>query len=367
MKPNSDTRMARRPTFPIKYSRLPWKIALEEAVSTSKFNATATLPSSDATSELPYVDHEYVNDVRNRLLDITARVDAMDHAGVALAVISLAMPGIEGIFDAKDAVRIAREVNDEIHDTYTTGKYSERFRAFGCVAMQNPAEAAREAERCVKQLNCLGILVNGFCNLGGPDRVQYLDEPRCEPFWAKMEELDVPLYLHPRIPPPSQMRAYDGYKFLAGSPWGFGVETATHAIRLMVSGLFDRHPRLKIILGHCGEGLPFSLYRIDHRIRHFQPEQLHCKLSLQEYWQRNFWVTTAGVMSDSTLGQTLQLCGEERVMWSVDYPFEDYDEIGTWFDCLEMNPSTKANIGWRNAQKLFGLEKLPAYEQPLSR
>ena len=361
MESNNDSQSARRPTFSVRDSRLPWKIALEEAVGTSVFNATTTLPPSENTSEIPYVDHQYAYDVRNRLSNLTARVEAMNRAGVALAIVSLAMPGIEGIFDTGDAVRTAREVNDEIHRMYTTGRYGDRFRAFGCVAMQDPAEAAREAERCIKRLGCLGILLNGFCNLGGPDHVQYLDEPCCEPFWAKMEELDVPLYLHPRIPPPNQMRAFEGYKFLAGSPWGFGVETATHAIRLMVSGLFDRHPRLKIILGHCGEGLPFSLYRIDHRIRHFQPSQLPCNLTLQEYWQRNFWVTTAGVMSDSALAQTLQLCGEERVMWSVDYPFEDYDEIGTWFDRLEMNPSTKANIGWRNAQKLFGMKELPAH------
>ena len=202
----------------------------------------------------------------------------------------------------------------------------------------------------------MGVLVNGYSNIRGVGTVQYLDEPVCEPFWQKLEELDVPLYLHPRIPPPDQMRIYQGYEFLAGSPWGFGVETAAHAIRLMASGLFDRHPRLKVILGHCGEGLPFSLYRIDHRIRHFQAGLRPCKLRMQDYWERNFWVTTSGVISDGAFAQTLKQCGEDRVMWSADYPYEDYDETAQWFDCLEMSENTKANIGWKYAENLFKLK-----------
>lgn len=348
---------ASRPTFHPTDYRFPQKIALEEAVGTDVFNATATLPPHSNTSELPYVDAKYVADVKDRLFNIEKRIEAMNRAGVDLAIVSLAMPGIEGIFDSATAVKMAKEVNDEICAKYTAGRYADRFRSLACVPLQDPAAAISELERCIRRLGCVGVLVNGFVNKGDADEVQYLDDDCFEPFWSKVEELDVPLYLHPRIPSPNQMRAYKCYEFLAGSPWGFGVETATHALRLMVSGLFDRHPRLKIILGHCGEGLPFSLYRVDHRIRHFRPENVRCKLRLQDYWMRNFWVTTAGVMSSSALSQTVQLCGEERVMWSADYPFEDYDEVGGWFDGLEMNRDTKANIGWRNAEKLFKLRQ----------
>lgn len=344
-----------RPTFIAKERKLSQKIALEEAISTTIFNATATLPPVDGTAELPYVDRDYVSDVQNRLLNLETRVEAMDRAGIALAIVSLTMPGIEGIFDSAIAVKMAPKVNDEIYSLYTAGPYANRFRAFGCVPMQDPQAAAVEAERCVKELGFVGILVNGYCNMGSANEVRYFDDQACEPFWAKLEELNVPLYLHPRIPPPNQHRAYEGYRFLAGSPWGFGVETANHAIRLMVSGLFDRHPHLKIILGHCGEGLPFSLHRIDHRIRHFQTDHVQCKLYLQDYWEKNFWITTAGVMSDSAFEQTVKACGEDRIMWSVDYPYEDYDEIGEWFERLEISGSTKANIGWKNAQRLFNL------------
>ena len=345
-----------RPTFIQPGPRTTQKIALEEAIATHVFNATATLPPVSGTAELPYVDTEYMADVKHRLTDVDSRVEAMDQAGIALTVVSLTMPGIEGIFDVATAVETATKVNDEIHQMYNSGKHAHRFRAFGCVPMQDPAAAAKEAERCIKQLGFVGILVNGFSNMGGADSVQYLDEPQCEPFWAKLEELDVPLYLHPRIPPPGQMQVYKGYEFLAGSPWGFGVETAMHAIRLMVSGLFDQHPKLKIILGHCGEGLPFSLYRIDHRMRHFQPQHIACELRLQDYWERNFWITTAGVMSDGAFADTMSACGEDRVLWSVDYPYEDYMELGPWFDGLEMSENTREKVGWLNARQLLKLD-----------
>ncbi|KAF9893243.1 hypothetical protein FE257_011673 [Aspergillus nanangensis] len=344
-----------RPTFHLPSRRTGQKIALEEAISTHVFNPAISLPPVQRTAELPYVNTSYGADVKDRLTNIEARVAAMDKAGVALTVVSLTMPGIEGIFDPAVAVETARKVNDEIHELYTTGPHASRFRAFGCVPMQDPEAAALEATRCVLELGCVGILVNGFSNIGDADTVQYLDEPQCEPFWAKMEELKVPLYLHPRIPPPGQLGPYKGYEFLGGSPWGFGVETANHAIRLMISGLFDRHPNLTVILGHCGEGIPFSLDRIDHRLRHFQSQLVPCKLRLQEYWERNFVITTAGVKSDATFFDTLRTCGEDRLLWSVDYPYEDYDELGEWFDNLELNENSRAKIGWQNARRILNL------------
>jgi len=346
-----------RPTFPVPNRRYPKKIALEEAVSTSVFNATATVPVVKTGSELTYTSGEYNRDVERRLTDFKLRVQSMDEAGVAQTVVSLTMPGIEGVFDADTAVDFARRVNDEIHDVYVAGEHADRFRAFACVPLQRPKAAAAEAIRAVQELGAVGVLVNGYSNVGDAKSIQYLDEPQCAPFWAAVEELDVPVYLHPRIPASNQLRSYRGLEFLSGSPWGFGAETAIHALRLMVSGLFDRHPHLKIILGHCGEGLPFSLPRIDARLRHFQPELIPAAKTLQTYWERNFWVTTAGVFSENTLADTLRSCGSDRVLFSVDYPYENYQEIGAWFDGLELDAWTRAKVGWENAAKLL---KLPA-------
>jgi hypothetical protein len=167
-----------RPTFGVLAKKTMQKIALEEAISTHVFNPTTTLPPVEGTAELPYVNTHYVGDVKDRLTNVDARVKAMDEAGVALTVVSLTMPGIEGIFDPQIAVKTAQNVNDEIYELYTAGPHASRFRAFGCVAMQDPQAAATEAERCVQKLGFVGILINGYSNIGDANTVQYLDEPQ---------------------------------------------------------------------------------------------------------------------------------------------------------------------------------------------
>jgi 2,3-dihydroxybenzoate decarboxylase len=131
------------------------------------------------------------------------------------------------------------------------GKYSLRFVFFCNAALQDPVSAAAETKRCVKQLGGVGVMIGGYSNNGSVNNVIYLDDPSNDCLWEKVEELEVPLYLHPRMPPPDQQLVYEGYGFLAGSPWGFSSEMAAQALRLMVSGLFDRYPKLQIILGHC--------------------------------------------------------------------------------------------------------------------
>jgi gamma-resorcylate decarboxylase len=345
-----------RPTFTTRPPHFPRKIALEEGVNTSVFNATTTTPPVPHTTDLEYSSPEYGSDVEKRLSDPRLQVASMDAAGVALAVVGLTMPGIEGIFDAREAIDAATRVNDEIRARYTAGEHAGRFRAFGCVPMQDPKAAAAEAERCVHELGCVGILVNGHTDLGDADTIQYLDEPQCEPFWEKLAELDVPLYIHPRVPAPSQQRIYQDYESLSCSPWGFTAETSMHAVRLMMSGLFDRHPRVKVILGHCGEALPFLIARTDHRLRHYIKDKRHLATQpLQTYLERNFWVTTAGVMSTRTLHDALSIFGADKVMWSCDYPYESYAEMGGWFDHLEFDDETRAKIGWQNAEQLLKL------------
>src|ERR1700723_1218812 len=134
--------------------------------------------------------------------------------------------------------------------------------------LQDPAAAARELERAVKDLGFVGANINGYTNIGDENTARYLDEAPVWDFWGHVQELNVPVYLHPKIPLPSQQRIFEGYEGLLGSAWGFGFETSTHALRLILSGLFDRYPKLKLILGHLGEALPFTLPRVEHRLRH---------------------------------------------------------------------------------------------------
>ena len=193
--------------------------------------------------------------VEDRLLDVGKRIEDMDENGIALTILSMTSPGIQGIIEPDIAVSSAKTTNEAIHGTFVE-PHRDRFTFFACVALQDPNAAADELERAVVELGAKGALVNGYTNTPGNEMARYLDEPEIALFWEKVAELGVPVYLHPREPLPSQQRIYEGYSSLVGSAWAFGHETSTHAVRLMLSGLFDRHPSIQVILGHLGEGLP---------------------------------------------------------------------------------------------------------------
>jgi gamma-resorcylate decarboxylase len=238
---------------------LDGKIALEQHFSTALNNG-----HWDAKGEESRNGREYTQDIERRLLDPDLCLREMDLAGIELCVMSLTSPGVQSIVDKKEAASVARDAND-----YAAGfarNHPDRFSAFAAVALQNPKDAADELERAVTELGFKGSLINGYSNTGPGEAVIYLDEEPIWEFWERASKLNVPVYLHPREPLPSQTRAIRGYPELIGSAWGFGYETASHAIRLMLSGLFDAYPNLQVILGHLGEGLPDLLPRMQHRL-----------------------------------------------------------------------------------------------------
>jgi len=203
-------------------------------------------------------------ELSSRLLDIHGkRLAQMDQHGIEITILSLNAPAVQAIPDKKRAIDIARKANDFLAEQVT--KRPDRFQAFAALPMQDPDAATRELERCIKELGFVGALVNGFSQIDDPKSAVYLDLPQYWPFWGVVESLDVPFYLHPRNPLPHMAQIYDGHPWLLGPTWAFGQETAVHALRLMGSGLFDKYPGLKIVLGHMGEGLPYSLWRIDNR------------------------------------------------------------------------------------------------------
>jgi predicted TIM-barrel fold metal-dependent hydrolase len=171
-----------------------------------------------------------------------------------------------------------------------------------------------------------------------------------------LDALGVPVYLHPRPPLMSQRRAYQGYEVLADSPWGFGAETSLHSLRLILSGLFDRFPRLQVILGHLGEGLPFLLPRVEHRLRHMSP---HVRGKQQKpvtsYLRENFYITTAGNFRAQAFIDTMLEVGSDRILYSVDYPYETVKEQNDFFDNLPISETDRRKIGRENALKLLRL------------
>ena len=323
------------------------KIALEE-----HFAIAETLMDSAG-----FVPEDHWPELKSRLLDMAERrLRLMDRHGVATMILSLTAPAVQAVREARAADELARRANDFL--AAETAKRPDRFQGFAALPLQDPDLAIRELERCVAQLGFKGALVNGFSQLGAGDQALYYDLPRYRPFWAAVERLDVPFYLHPRNPLAAHAQIYEGHPWLLGPTWAFGQETAVHALRLIGSGLFDAHPRLAIILGHLGEGLPYSMWRIDHRNAWVKaPPRYPAKKKIAEYFNANFYLTTSGNFRTQTLIDAILEIGADRILFSTDWPFENVDHAADWFDAASISEADRLKIGRLNAAKLF---KLPA-------
>ena len=251
------------------------KIAIEE-----HFTLQEIVEDSYAVKDLP-------PQIRSKILDLgSGRLADMDRGGLELCILSLTAPGIQAVPDPSQTSALARRANDHLAENIA--KNPRRLKGFAALPMQDPQAAARELTRCVKELGFCGALVNGFSQVGAADSAVYYDLPQYRPFFATVQDLDVPFYLHPRLPLEARQQAYEGHAWLAGSPWGFAVETSIHALRLMGSGLFDEYPRLRIILGHLGEAIPHGIWRIDNRIKRSRLT-LKAQRPLSHYLHENFY------------------------------------------------------------------------------
>lgn len=321
------------------------KIGLEE-----HFAVTETLDDS-----LQFLPEDFWAELRGRLLDLhDKRLALMDKYGIEMMILSLNSPTVQAIPNLKRAIEMSRMANDFLAEQ--VGKRPDRFAAFAALPMQDPDAAIEELERCVGDLGFKGALVNGFSQVHEADSAVYYDLPQYWPFWEVVESLDVPFYLHPRDPILSRQQVYEGHPWFLGPSWSFGVETAIHALRLMASGLFDKHPRLNIILGHLGEGLPYSMWRVDHRIKK-SPRGIPAQKPLGEYFRSNFYITTAGNFRTQTLIDALLEVGADRLLFSTDYPFEEISDAADWFDTTSISETDRIKIGRLNSMKLFKLEE----------
>jgi predicted TIM-barrel fold metal-dependent hydrolase len=322
------------------------KIALEE-----HFAIEATLADSQV-----FGAHVW-GELGPRLTDFQdKRLRLMDASGVEIMILSLNAPAVQAIPDMARAIAVARAANERM--AAEIAKRPDRFRGFAALPMQDPEAAARELTHCVKELGFVGALVNGFSQIDRPTSAVYYDLPQYRPFWRTVAELDVPFYLHPRNPLPGAIPGYEGHNWLLGPNWAFHAETAVHALRLIGSGLFDEHPRLQIILGHLGEGLPAYLWRIDHRNDWMKAQHKYAaKKWVADYFRGNFILTTSGNFSTSALNQAIAEIGIERVLWSADYPFEDISDAADWIDAAPLSDDDRHKIVRGNALKLFKLAK----------
>jgi gamma-resorcylate decarboxylase len=320
------------------------KIGLEE-----HFALEETLGDSEN-----FVSEDTWPDLRMRLLDIQdKRLREMDQNGIEIMILSLNSPAVQAVTDVALATELAERTNDLLAEEI--GKHPGRFLGFAALPMQDPELAAKELERCIRNLNFKGALVNGYSQLNSLDNAVYYDLKHYWGFWEVVERLNVPFYLHPREP--SQRKAYEGHPWLIGPAYGFGAETGLHALRLIGSGLFDRFPSLNIILGHLGDALPFTLYRIDERIA-WSPMGYPAKRKVSEYFAANFYITTAGNFRTQSLIDSLMELGADRILFSTDYPFEEVRKAANWFDNSSISELDRHKIGRGNAERLFRLNEI---------
>jgi predicted TIM-barrel fold metal-dependent hydrolase len=320
------------------------KIVLEEHFSMPDTAYSVEAGAPEAWSKI----HENLVDIHEK------RLTDMDEYGVEVMVLSLNSPGIQAVPDTAKPIELARRANDYLAEQ--VAKNPDRFQAWAALPMQDPDAAARELTRCINELGFRGALVNGYSHLGIENSAVYYDLPQYWGFWETVERLDVPFYLHPRNPLPSRQQIYEGHPWFLGPAWAFGVETATHALRLMGSGLFDRYPQLNIILGHLGEGLPCSMWRVDHRIAK-DPCGIKAKKTLAEYLQKNFYISTSANFRTSTLIDVMLEVGADRILFSVDYPFEGIKDGVEWFESASISETDRLKIGRSNAAGLLKLGK----------
>ncbi len=293
------------------------------------------------------------SDISRRLIDIhDLRLTDMDKYGIEYSILSLNAPAVQAVLDTKEAIELARIANDALAEA--CAKRPGRFGAFAALPMQDAGAAAVELERCVTELGFHGALVNGFTQRDISDSAIFFDLPEYRPFWAKVQELNVPFYLHPRTAVPERRQHYENHPWLVSAAWGFAVETSIHALRLVGSGLFDEFPKLKIIVGHLGEHIPYNMWRIDHRLKKL-PLGYPAKKPMSAYLKENFYFTTSGNFHDTTFHLALEEMGVDHILFSVDYPFEDMVDAADWFDKTELSDEVRQKIGRGNAIDLFGL------------
>lgn len=316
-------------------------VTLEEHFITQNFlKATASYALPNPQLEI----------LRAKLLDLgTGRIAAMDEAGVDMQVLSLTTIGIESL-EAAYATTLIHDVNDELAAAVAANP--DRLAGFANLALQDPHDAAQELERCVTTLGFHGALVNGLS--GGA----FLDDPSFTPLFEAAQALDVPIYLHPAPPPEPVEEAYfSGLPGVTGemlsiAGWGWHVETGLHALRLIVSGLFDHFPRLQIIIGHMGENLPYSLARSAAILA---PVCGHLQRPLTEYFHENFHVTTSGYSSHPPFLCALQVVGVDRMLYSVDYPFCEMTTGQAFLNGLSLAPADWEKLTHKNAEALLRL------------
>jgi uncharacterized protein len=321
-------------------------IGIEETFSTPELMALNSINE----------DHvEYLTEIGLAELG-PSRIALMDKAGLNVSILSAHTPSVQNVM-GQEGIDFAYRLNKGLVDG-PIAAYPGRYKAFATLPLQSPEAAADELERTVREDGFVGALTNGHIGK------KFLDHPDFEPVLARAESLGVPIYLHPGYPSDEVFQTYynttrSEYKkeyqdyIFSGSGLGWHQEVLTQCIRMIIYGVFDRFPKLQIIVGHMGEGLPFYYERIVNDLG--QSTEASLKKPLGQYFQDNFWFTTSAFFQDDLLHLLLKNISVDRIMFATDYPFADMKEGTDWFRAVNLPREDKEKIAFRNAEKLFGI------------
>ncbi|HEY4365486.1 MAG TPA: amidohydrolase family protein [Bryobacteraceae bacterium] len=332
------------------------RIAAEEAFLTAEiFEEYKKLLSDGSHGDPGFADlwghFQKPGPVVRRLLDLDAeRIHDMDATGIARQLLLLTAPGVQ-IFDADLGIALARSSNDQLAEAIR--KHPDRFSGLAAIAPQHPQEAARELERGVRQLGLKGAVVNSHT------RGEYLDDEKFWDIFAAAESLDVPIYIHPTTPAPSMIGPFLE-RGLDGAIYGFAVETGLHVLRIVLAGVFDRFPKLRLVIGHLGEGLPYWLFRIDFMHRAMvaagrYPNVKKLQRTPSQYLRENVWITTSGMAWQPPILYAQSVLGADRVLYAMDYPYQFVPEEVAVTDGLPISGSDKKMLYQSNAERVFRL------------
>lgn len=286
---------------------------------------------------------------------IAERLKDMDDAGIDIQVLSATlMPGDRST--ASEAKAWAIATNNAFAEVIE--KYPDRFSGFAAIALHDPQEAARELERAVTQLGFKGALI------GAEDRT-FLDDPAYRALLETADKLEVPIYLHPKVPGKDMIGPYLKYPILSRSMWGFAAEAGLHALRLILGGMFEKYPRLQIILGHLGESIPFQLWRLDNRwsnekngmpgMFEADPSAANMKKKPSEYFKEHFYVSTSGMFWEPALQLVHTAMGPDRILFAVDYSAESNMEAVRFIESVKLSNEDREKICHVNAERLLRL------------
>lgn len=279
-----------------------------------------------------------------------ARLKSMDAAGITMQVLSLSGPGAD-LVPGQDGVAMAREIND--HLAAAIKRHPDRFAGFAHLPMLEPEAAANELKRAVKELGFVGGMVNGTTE------GRFLDDPRYDAILAASVELDVPVYIHPHLPTEPVRQAYysnlpeGAGRVLESAGWGWHSETAIHVLRMVVAGTLDKHPKLRLIIGHMAEMLPVMMARIDAV---FNADIDHLKRPITQQILDQVWITTSGIFDQPPFIAALQTFGIDRIMFSIDYPYAPNAPGRKFLDTVSLSPADKAKLAHGNADRILKLK-----------